>query len=83
VIHHPAHPYTAALLESVPDPDPDVDRDRAGMRGQVPSPTDIPSGCRFHPRCEYADETCREREPPLEPDGTPSRTVACHYPLDE
>lgn len=83
VIHDPAHPYTAALLESVPDPDPDVIRDRAGMQGQVPNPTDIPSGCRFHPRCPYADDTCREQEPALDRDGTPSRSVACHYPLDE
>lgn len=83
VIHNPAHPYTEALLESVPDPDPDVTRDRAGMQGQVPSPTDVPPGCRFHPRCAYADETCRQREPPLDPSGDPARVVACHYPLDE
>lgn len=83
VIHNPAHPYTEALLESVPDPDPDVLRDRATMDGQVPNPTDIPTGCRFHPRCKYADETCREQEPPLEPGGATERMAACHYPLDE
>jgi len=83
VIHDPAHPYTEALLESVPDPDPTQVRTRSDLQGQVPSPTDIPSGCRFHPRCKYADEQCKTVEPALESAVTPGKEVACHYPLDE
>ena len=83
VIHDPAHPYTEALLESVPDPDPNQVRTRSDLQGQVPSPTDIPSGCRFHPRCKYADEQCERVEPALESAVTPGKAVACHYPLDE
>jgi peptide/nickel transport system ATP-binding protein len=83
VIHEPSHPYTEALLESVPDPDPTSTRTRGKLKGQVPSPTNIPSGCRFHPRCEYADETCGETEPPIEAKGDGPRQVACHYPLED
>lgn len=83
VIHDPAHPYTEALLESVPDPDPEEERARSDLQGQVPSPTEIPSGCRFHPRCKYADEQCETVEPDLEHAITPGKSVACHYPLDE
>lgn len=83
VIHEPSHPYTEALLESVPDPDPAATRSRGKLQGKVPSPTDIPSGCRFHPRCEYADEKCTEVEPPLERKGEGPRQAACHYPLGE
>jgi len=83
VIHEPSHPYTEALLESVPDPDPTATRSRGQLEGQVPSPTNIPSGCRFHPRCAYADETCPEVEPPLEQKSDGPREVACHYPLEE
>lgn len=82
VIHEPSHPYTEALLESVPDPDPMATRSRGRLEGQVPSPTDIPSGCRFHPRCAYADETCSAVEPGLKEKGKDQREVACHYPLE-
>lgn len=83
VIHESAHPYTEALLESVPEPDPAQQRVRSDLQGQVPTPTDIPRGCRFHPRCRYAEEECRTVEPELEPANTAEKTVACHFPLDE
>jgi oligopeptide/dipeptide ABC transporter ATP-binding protein len=83
IIDNPSHPYTEALLNSVPDPNPEATRKRGGMKGQVPSPINIPSGCRFHPRCEYADETCLEKEPPLDLSNNSSRGVACHYPLGD
>lgn len=83
VIHEPSHPYTEALLASVPDPDPAATRSRDKLKGKVPSPTDIPSGCRFHPRCKYADQTCAEVEPRLEREGHDVRQVACHYPIQE
>lgn len=82
VIHNPAHPYTESLLESVPNPDPEITRHRGRLDGKVPTPTDLPSGCRFHPRCEYADETCRDVEPELEVSEALDRFVACHYPQD-
>jgi peptide/nickel transport system ATP-binding protein len=71
------HPYTKALLSAVPVPDPRVKRDRVILRGDVPSPINPPSGCRFHTRCPLAFDRCRLEEPLLRPvsDGQLS---ACH-----
>jgi peptide/nickel transport system ATP-binding protein len=76
----PHHPYTRALLSAVPVPDPLVARNRIILRGDVPSPINPPSGCRFHTRCPYAFARCRQEEPLLRP--TPMGSMsACH--LDE
>ena len=79
----PIMPYTEALLSAVPIPDPDLaeQRERIVLEGDVPSPIDPPSGCRFHPRCRYATGICSEVEPPLVDYGN-NHLAACHHPLN-
>jgi oligopeptide/dipeptide ABC transporter ATP-binding protein len=79
----PIMPYTEALLSAVPVPDPDLarQRERIVLEGDVPSPINPPSGCRFHPRCRYATQVCREIEPPLTDYGN-GHLAACHHPLN-
>jgi oligopeptide transport system ATP-binding protein len=79
----PIMPYTEALLSAVPVPDPDLaeKRERIVLEGDVPSPIDPPSGCRFHPRCRYATDVCSQIEPPLVDYGN-GHLAACHHPLN-
>lgn len=72
----PSHPYTEALLSSVPIPDPAVKAQGMVLEGDVPSPVDPPPGCRFRPRCRLAQAVCATDDPPLV--GTPSHLLACH-----
>ena len=74
----PRHPYTQALISAIPMPDPRADRDRIVLVGDVPSPIDPPTGCRFHTRCRHAREDCRQRKPTLEALRN-GASVACHY----
>lgn len=77
----PHHPYSRALLSAVLAPDPLAERSRIVLSGDVPSPINPPSGCRFHTRCPYAFHRCREEEPALRPLGDSGQLAACH--LDE
>jgi oligopeptide/dipeptide ABC transporter ATP-binding protein len=74
---HPAHPYTRALLSCIPIPDPDVAQERLTLAGEVPSPIDIPAGCRLRGRCPLAQPVCAEPVPVREV--APGHTVACHF----
>ncbi len=80
---HPAHPYTAALLASIPEPDPSAAGDgSAPLSGELPSPSNPPSGCRFRTRCPHAQDRCAQEEPQMRALG-PEHFVACHFPLSQ
>ena len=74
----PKHPYTEALLSSVPKPNPSHKKSRIVLQGEVPSPANPPPGCHFHPRCRYAEPRCQAEEPPLR-EVTPGHWAACHF----
>ena len=77
---HPAHPYTALLIEAIPVPDPEVRPAESVPVGEPPSPIAPPSGCRFRTRCPRADERCRDERPELQL-VRPGQYAACHHPL--
>jgi oligopeptide/dipeptide ABC transporter ATP-binding protein len=77
-----AHPYTAGLIATIPLPDPAAERAKEGVaiKGELPSPVNPPSGCRFRTRCQFAQERCAAEEPELRSFG-PGHVAACHFPL--
>lgn len=76
IFDKPLHPYTQALISAIPKSDPDEVKERIILTGELPSPSNPPSGCKFHPRCMYATDTCRSAKPEMrEVEG---RKVACH-----
>jgi len=77
MIDEPIHPYVKALIEAIPDSNPRIKIGEISIRGDVPAASDIPTGCRFHPRCLYAKAPCREKEPALR-EVAKGRYVACH-----
>ena len=81
LLTHPLHPYTEALLSSVPSADPDIQSSRIQLQGEVPSPANPPSGCIFHPRCRYAKPECSQQEP-ASLEVTPGHFVRCHFAIE-
>jgi len=83
IYDRPQHPYTSALLSSIPVPDPrrEANREPIPLKGEIPSPVNPPSGCRFHTRCPIARApgVCSEVEPPLVAHGRPGQVAACHF----
>jgi oligopeptide/dipeptide ABC transporter ATP-binding protein len=81
IYNEPLHPYTGALLSAVPIPNPRVERRRTRilLSGDLPSPVNIPRGCRFHTRCPLAQPICREVEPPMEDKTGRGHYAACHF----
>jgi oligopeptide transport system ATP-binding protein len=81
---NPKHPYTGSLLSAIPIPDPKIEkrRERIILRGDVPSPVNPPSGCRFRTRCFNAQERCAEEVPPLDTVHLDGHDAACFFPLD-
>lgn len=76
--YNPKHPYTEALLNAIPKPDPRRRHRPMKLPGDVPSPANPPSGCYFHPRCQYAQDVCKQDRPPLRDVGN-EHWVACHF----
>jgi len=77
LLSNPLHPYTQALVSAVPIPDPTARKSKVTISGEIPSPIDLPPGCRFRPRCPYAKEICSKEEPDLVEVANNHR-VACH-----
>lgn len=77
LFNNPIHPYTKALLSAVPIPDPTLKRNRMELKGDIPSPVNPPSGCRFHTRCPFAKDICRQQAPEFR-QVCEGHQVACH-----
>lgn len=77
IFANPLHPYTQALFSAIPQPDPDVKMNRIILKGDIPSPANPPKGCRFHTRCPYATDKCKEEVPAYKDYGN-GHFVACH-----
>lgn len=79
ILQTPQHPYTKALIAASPDPDPTTEKREVLIKGDIPKGSDPPSGCRFHPRCLYAKNICKQKEPKLI-EFEVGHLVACHFP---
>jgi peptide/nickel transport system ATP-binding protein len=84
VYEHPHHPYTRGLIDTIPVADPWArqNNEEEGVRGELPSAVNPPSGCRFRTRCPLAQDICAEEEPQLREYGTAGHRAACHFPLE-
>ena len=81
IFSHPLHPYTEALLLAIPTTDLDHRKQIVPLEGDIPSPIKPPKGCKFHTRCKYATDVCREVTPDFV-EAEPGHFVACHHPVD-
>ena len=79
---HPRHPYTRALLASIPEPAPTVDVSEGDIEGELPSPIHPPAGCRFNTRCQHATDICFTDEPVMQQVGDSDHYLACHHPVE-
>jgi len=77
IFSSPLHPYTKALFSAIPNPNPDQKMKRIPLKGDIPSPANPPSGCRFHTRCPYATERCKTEVPEYKEYGN-NHFAACH-----
>ncbi|CDQ38113.1 ABC transporter ATP-binding protein [Virgibacillus salexigens] len=75
----PKHPYTQALLSAVPEANPHLEKQRIILKGDLPSPANPPSGCKFHTRCPFAEEICRQEKPELKQVSSNGQMAACHF----
>ncbi|MNE83222.1 putative D,D-dipeptide transport ATP-binding protein DdpF [compost metagenome] len=75
---NPMHPYTRALMSAIPIPDPTLKRERIVLQGDIPSPANPPSGCKFHTRCPIASDICKKHTPEFIDKGN-KHFVACHF----
>ena len=80
VFENPYHPYTYALTKAAPSPDPTNRKREYALKGEIPSPINMPSGCRFHQRCVYCKDICKTEDPEYR-EVSENRYVACHFPL--
>ncbi len=80
IFEHPFHPYTSVLTKAAPVMNPLKRSREYVIEGETPSPINMPSGCRFHPRCPYCTDCCKTEKPELR-EIMPGRFVACHHPL--
>ena len=82
VFENPYHPYTKALTKAAPSLDPTIRKKKSIIEGEIPSPIDMPSGCKFHKRCVYCQDVCKVEEPEYR-EISKNRYVACHFPLNQ
>ena len=80
IFANPIHPYTVALINAIPTTDPDGQKELHILEGDIPSPVNPPSGCKFHTRCQYCTEICKQVVPEWRELGK-DHFVACHHPL--
>lgn len=78
MFHNPAHPYTMALMAAIPKPDPTQRSSMRAIQGEIPSNVNLPSGCKFHPRCPYAQDICKTKTPESK-EIKPGHFVLCHF----
>ena len=78
IFNHPKHPYTSSLLSAIPLPDPRAKKERTLLKGEVANPANPPSGCYFHPRCDFAKDICRTTAPSLE-EASKAHYASCHF----